>query len=207
MTGFPYPDYDATSLAELVQKKEVTAGEITEAAIARLERLNPKINAVIHKMYEKARLAAEEITGREPFAGVPILLKDIGQEIKDESITSGAKALRSYRSEEDASFVKRVRATGVIFLGITNVPEFALMGITEPQYYGPTRNPWNTDYTPGGSSGGSAAAVASGICRGQRRRGLDSHTGRLLRTVRVKTEPLPHTGGAPFWAALARGLG
>lgn len=163
MTFFPYRDYDATGLAELVQKKEVTAGEIIEAAIARLEQLNPKINAVIHKMYEKARLAAEEITGREPFAGVPILLKDIGQEIKDEPITSGAKALRSYRSEEDASFVKRVRATGVIFLGITNVPEFALMGITEPQYYGPTRNPWNTDYTPGGSSGGSATAVASGI--------------------------------------------
>jgi len=131
--------------------------------MARLERLNPKINAVIHKMYDKAKAAAAEITGEEPFAGVPILLKDISQEIKGEPITSGSKALRSYRAKKDATFVKRLRATGVIFLGVTNVPEFALMGITEPRYYGPTRNPWNTDYTPGGSSGGSAAAVASGI--------------------------------------------
>ncbi len=163
MTRFPYQNYDAAGLAELVQKKEVTAAEIVESAIARLERLNPKINAVIHKMYEKARLAAEKITGKEPFAGVPMLVKDISQEIKGEPITCGAKSLRDCLAEEDATFVKRARATGVVFLGITNVPEFALMGTTEPQYYGPTRNPWNSDYTPGGSSGGSAAAVAAGI--------------------------------------------
>lgn len=163
MTLFPYQDYDAAGLAELVRKKELPAAEIVESAIARLEKLNPKINAVIHKMYEKARLAANQITGEEPFAGVPMLMKDIGQEIKDEPMTCGAKALRNYRAEADATFVKRVRATGALFLGITNVPEFALMGITEPQCYGPTLNPWNRDYTPGGSSGGSAAAVASGI--------------------------------------------
>lgn len=163
MTRFPYQNYDAAGLAELVQKKEVTAAEIVESAIARLERLNPKINAVIHKMYEKARLAAEKITGKEPFAGVPMLVKDISQEIKGEPITCGAKSLRDCLAEEDATFVKRARATGVVFLGITNVPEFALMGTTEPKYYGPTRNPWNKDYTPGGSSGGSAAAVAAGI--------------------------------------------
>ncbi|MGI6709431.1 MAG: amidase [Dethiobacteria bacterium] len=163
MTRFPYQNYDAAGLAELVQKKEVTAAEIVESAIARLERLNPKINAVIHKMYEKARLAAEKITGKEPFAGVPMLVKDISQEMKGEPITCGAKSLRDCLAEEDATFVKRARATGVVFLGITNVPEFALMGTTEPQYYGPTRNPWNKDYTPGGSSGGSAAAVAAGI--------------------------------------------
>ena len=163
MTRFPYQNYDAAGLAELVQKKEVTAAEIVESAIARLERLNPKINAVIHKMYEKARLAAEKITGKEPFAGVPMLVKDISQEIKGEPITCGAKSLRDCLAEEDATFVKRARATGVVFLGITNVPEFALMGTTEPQCYGPTRNPWNKDYTPGGSSGGSAAAVAAGI--------------------------------------------
>ncbi len=163
MALFPYQDYDAAGLAELVKKKEVTAGEIVEAAITRLERLNPVINAVIHKMYGKARAAADKITGEEPFAGVPLLLKDISQEIKGEPITSRAKALRSYRAEEDATFVKRVQDTGVVILGQTNVPEFALMGTTEPQYYGPTRNPWNRDYTPGGSSGGSAAAVSSGI--------------------------------------------
>lgn len=163
MTAFPYRDYDATGLAELVRKKEVSAGEVVEAAIARLERLNPELNAVIHKMYEQARAAAEKVTGQEPFAGVPILLKDIGQEIEGEPITQGSKALQNYRADRDATFVKRLRETGVVFLGQTNVPEFALMGITEPQFHGPTRNPWHRDYTPGGSSGGSAAAVAAGI--------------------------------------------
>ncbi len=163
MTAFSYRDYDATGLAELVHKREVGAGEIVEAAIARLEQLNPKINAVIHKMYEQARTAVKGVTGEEPFAGVPILLKDIGQEIKGEPITQGSRALQNYRADKDATFVQRVRATGAVFLGQTNVPEFALMGITEPQLYGPTRNPWNTDYTPGGSSGGSSAAVAAGI--------------------------------------------
>ena len=163
MAHFPYQEYDAVGLAGLVQKKEVTAEEIVAEAVERLERLNPKINAVIHTMYEKAKAAAAEITGEEPFAGVPMLLKDIGQEIKGEPITQGSKAFQGCLAEEDSTFVKRLRATGVIFLGVTNVPEFALMGITEPQFYGPTRNPWNTDYTPGGSSGGSAAAVAAGI--------------------------------------------
>ena len=163
MTGFPYLDYDGTGLAELIRNKEVTAAEVVEAAIARVEQLNPKLNAVIHKMYDKARLAAKEIDIGEPFAGVPILLKDIGQEIEGEPMTEGAKALKDYRAPRDATFVGMLRTTGVIFLGQTNVPEFALMAITEPQLHGPTRNPWNRDYTPGGSSGGSAAAVASGI--------------------------------------------
>ncbi|NLP36059.1 MAG: amidase [Firmicutes bacterium] len=163
MTFFPYQDYDAMGLAELVRKKEVSAGEVVEAAIARLEQLNPTLNAVIHKIYDKARWVAEKVTGEEPFAGVPILMKNLNQEIKGEPATFGSKALRSHLAEEDATFVKRVRATGCIILGITNVPEFGLMGITEPRYYGPTRNPWNTEYTPGGSSGGAAAAVAAGI--------------------------------------------
>ena len=160
---FPYRYYDGTGLAELVQKRLVTPNEIIEIAINYLEQLNPRLNAVIGKMYDKARQAATRLTCQEPFAGVPILLKDIGQEIKGELITSGAKALQQYRANEDATFVKRVRSTGVIFLGRTNIPEFALMGTTEPLYYGPTRNPWNIEYTPGGSSGGAAAAVASGI--------------------------------------------
>lgn len=163
MSNLPYWQYDGIGLAELVQKKEITPEEIVSAAIARLEQLNPEMNAVIHKMYEKARAAAKEEAGEKPFSGVPVLLKDISQEIKGEPTTSGSKALQGYRAKTDSEYVNRLKATGVIFLGITNVPEFALMGITEPQFYGPTRNPWNTDYTPGGSSGGAAAAVASGI--------------------------------------------
>jgi amidase len=163
MASFQYLDYDATGLAGLIKKREVPVSEVVEAAIERIEKLNPRLNAVIHKMYDQARRAAEEVTGREPFAGVPILLKNIGQEIKGEPLTEGAKALLNHRADQDATFIKRLRTTGVIFLGQTNVPEFALMGITEPQLYGPTRNPWNIEHTPGGSSGGSAAAVASGI--------------------------------------------
>ena len=163
MSLFPYWKYDATGLAELVQKKEVTPAEIVEAAIARAEQVNPRINAIIHEMYEQARAAAAKGSGGEPFAGVPFLLKDISQHIKGEPMTSGSRVLRDRRAEVDSEFVKRMRAAGVLFLGITNVPEFALMAVTEPESYGPTRNPWNIEHTPGGSSGGAAAAVAAGI--------------------------------------------
>ncbi|NHM32644.1 amidase family protein [Neobacillus terrae] len=147
-------------LAELIKKKEVKKEEVIEAATAKIERINPELNAVIHKTYEHQKVESENAT---PFAGVPILLKDIIQEIKGEPITSGSRALRGYIAKEDSEFVSRMRGTGTRFLGVTNVPELALMGITEPVHYGPSRNPWNTDHTPGGSSGGSAAAVASGM--------------------------------------------
>ncbi|MDP4170911.1 MAG: amidase family protein, partial [Bacillota bacterium] len=98
-----------------------------------------------------------------PFSGVPILLKDITQELEGERTTAGSKAFQGYRATRDSEIVKKLRQTGTIFVGQTNVPEFALMGITEPAFYGPARNPWNTEHTPGGSSGGSAAAVASGM--------------------------------------------
>lgn len=160
MTNLPYWHYDGIGLAELIKKKEVSVSEILEAVISRVEEINPSINAVINKMYDQSR---KNSTTTGAFAGVPILLKDITQEIKGEPITSGSKAYKNYRAEEDSEFVKRVRKTGTNIIGQTNVPEFALMGITEPESYGPTRNPWNTNHTPGGSSGGSAAAVAAGL--------------------------------------------
>ena len=157
-----YQDYDGLGLAELVKKKEVHPIELVEQAIKSIDALNPKLNAVIHKMYEKAREAAEnEPSGM--FAGVPILLKDITQEVEGERITSGSKAYQNYRAKMDSEYVRRLRIAGFNFIGQTNVPEFALMAITEPDHYGATRNPWNVDYTPGGSSGGSGAAVASGM--------------------------------------------
>ena len=107
MAHFPYQEYDAVGLAGLVQKKkEVTAEEIVAEAVERLERLNPKINAVIHTMYEKAKAAAAEITGEEPFAGVPMLLKDIAQECKGEPITYGSKAFQGYRAQRGRHFCK-----------------------------------------------------------------------------------------------------
>ncbi|MGO4886128.1 amidase family protein [Anaerobacillus sp. MEB173] len=162
MKGFAYETYDGLGLAELVKKKEVSPRELVEGVIERIEALNPEINAVIHKMYDQAREASvREMTGR--FAGVPMLLKDITQEMKGIPITSGSKALQNYRPKEDSEYVRRLKKAGLIFLGKTNVPEFGLMAITEPTHYGPSRNPWNISYTPGGSSGGSGAAVAAGI--------------------------------------------
>lgn len=162
MPGFPYRDYDGLGLAELVKRREVHPRELAEEAIRRIEGLNPKLNAVINKMYDQAREAVEgNFTGT--FAGVPMLIKDISQEVEGEPITSGSKAFRDYRAKRDSEYVRKLRNAGVFFLGQTNVPEFALMGITEPACYGPTRNPWDVSHTPGGSSGGSGAAVASGM--------------------------------------------
>lgn len=155
-------EYDGIGLAQLLKNKEISAEELLESVILRIEKVNPSINAVIYKMYEKAKKELEKGVSGE-FAGVPILLKNITQEVKGEPITSGSKALKNYIAKQDSEFVKRLRKTGVLFVGYTNVPELALMGITEPTFYGPTKNPWNLAYTPGGSSGGSAAAVAAGI--------------------------------------------
>lgn len=158
--SFPYWKYDGVGLAQLIKRQEISSQELLDAVFQRMEEKNPSINAVIHTMEEKAR-NKNNYSG--DFAGIPILLKNITQEIKDEPITAGSKANKGYKAKEDSEYVRRLRETGTIFVGQTNVPEFALMGITEPTYYGPTRNPWNTNYTPGGSSGGSAAAVAAGM--------------------------------------------
>ncbi|CAM3898864.1 amidase [Mesobacillus thioparans] len=162
MEGFNYKDYDGLGLADLVKKKEVLPLELVQEAIRLTDSLNPKMNAVINKMYEQARKSAgQQLTGA--FAGVPIFLKDISQEIEGEPITAGSRAFLNYRAKADSEYARRLRQAGVVFTGQTNVPEFALVAVTEPAHYGPTRNPWNLDHTPGGSSGGSAAAVASGI--------------------------------------------
>jgi amidase len=162
MVMFPYFEYDGLGLAELVKNKEVKPIEIMEEAIRAIESKNPQLNAVIHKMYDQAKKQSENVN-RGAFVGVPMLLKDIAQEIKGEPLSAGSKSLQAYRAQQDSYYVSKLRETGVAFLGQTNVPEFALMGITEPTYYGPTKNPWNLEVTPGGSSGGSAAAVASGM--------------------------------------------
>lgn len=159
---FDYKNYDGLGLAELIKKKEVTPDEVRKMAIQEIEQKNKQLNAVIYKIYDEQK----EVNNSEQegiFTGVPTLIKNIAQEIKGYPITEGSKALANFISKEDSEFVRQLKATGVSILGITNVPEFALMGITEPAQYGPTRNPWNPDYTPGGSSGGSAAAVASGM--------------------------------------------
>ncbi|MFL0374878.1 amidase [Paenibacillus amylolyticus] len=164
MSSFSYTSYDAVSLAELIRSREVSPVEMLEAAFARLEEVNPQLNAVIRTYENRAREAAGLVRpGEQPFAGVPLLLKDISQSLEGEFLTSGSRLFSEHRALRNSNFVTRLRDAGFIFIGHTNTPEFGLKNITEPRLHGPTRNPWNINHSPGGSSGGAAAAVASGI--------------------------------------------
>ncbi|MBW1868493.1 MAG: amidase [Deltaproteobacteria bacterium] len=154
---------DATAQAELVRKKEVTAVELVEAAIDRMERLNPKLNAIVTPMYE---LAVENARGRlpeGPFSGVPYLLKDLLASYAGVPMSLGSKLLRNFVPDHDSELVARIKRAGLIVAGKTNTPEFGILPTTEPALFGPCRNPWNTERSTGGSSGGSAAAVAAGL--------------------------------------------
>jgi len=162
MSGFSdYEKYDGLGLAELVRKKEVKPSELVEEAISRIERLNPQLNAVIHKMYELARKTADGDLRDGPFKGVPFLMKDILMAYAGVPLTSGSRFFKDYIPDHDSELVKRFKAAGIIVVGKTNLPEFGLVPITEPELFGPTNNPWDLTRTPGGSSGGSAAAVAA----------------------------------------------
>ena len=154
---------DATALAEKVRQKEVTSSELVEVVIERIERLNPKINAVITPMYEEARRIAKGRLPKGPFTGVPFLLKDILAAYAGVRLSYGSAALNGYIPDFDSELVKRFKQAGLITVGKTNTPEFGILPTTEPLFFGPTRNPWNTKRTTGGSSGGTAAAVATGI--------------------------------------------
>jgi len=162
MSGFSdYDKYDGLGLAELVHKKEVKPGELVEEAISRIERLNPQVNAVVHKMYELARKTADGDIPDGPFKGVPFLMKDIVMAYAGVPLSSGSRFLKDYIPDHDSELVKRFKAAGIIVVGKTNLPEFGLVPVTEPELFGPTNNPWDLTRTPGGSSGGSAAAVAA----------------------------------------------
>ncbi len=162
MSFAEYSNYDGLGLAELVKKKQVKPAELVEAAIGRIERHNPQINAVVFKAYDEARARAKtKLSG--VFAGVPTLLKDILAAKKGWPTRSGARFVPGAPSPFDATLVARFEEAGLIPLGKTNVPEFGLVPFTEPKLYGPARNPWKLDHSTGGSSGGSAAAVAAGI--------------------------------------------
>jgi amidase len=157
-----YSNYDGLGLAHLVREKKVTPAELVEAAIERIERHNPQVNAVVFKAYEEARArATTKLSGA--FAGVPMLLKDILGFKKGWPTRDGSRFVPAAPSPFDATLVARFEAAGLIPLGKTNVPEFGALPFTEPKLYGPARNPWNLDHSTGGSSGGSAAAVAAGI--------------------------------------------
>jgi amidase len=154
---------DAIGQAELVRRGEVSALDLVDAAIARIESLNPRLNAVSQPLFDGAREAAKRPLPEGPLAGVPYLLKDIGASLRGLPTSRGSRAFRSFVSTTDSELVLRHRRAGLIIVGRSNTPEFGNHSTTEPALFGPTRNPWDPGRTAGGSSGGSAAAVASGM--------------------------------------------
>ena len=154
---------DATAQAELIRTKKISPSELVDLAIAAVERVNPQINAVIHPRFERARAEAKSGRGGA-FAGVPMVVKDLNCQIKGEPYHLGTRFLknRKFVATEDSYLYERLCRSGFITIGRTNTPEFGSTITTEPLAYGPARNPWNTDHSTGGSSGGSAATVAAG---------------------------------------------
>jgi amidase len=152
---------DGTAQAELIRKKAVTPLELVEASIVRIEKLNPTLNALVVSMFEEARAAAAGAIPKGPFTGVPFLLKDFLVECAGAPMHEGSRFLQGFIPDEDSELVRRYKRAGLIVLGKTNTPELAIGVTTEPRLFGPTRNPWDIARTPGGSSGGSAAAVAA----------------------------------------------
>ena len=156
---------DATAQAELVGAGEASPAELVEAAIGRIEAVNPELNAVIHPLFDEARAAAEGELPDGPFKGVPALVKDLGPALAGAPLHMGMRYLkeRDFRGPLDSFVFQKLKAAGFVVAGKTNVPELGIPPTTEPVAYGPTRNPWDTSRTPQGSSGGSAAAVAAGM--------------------------------------------
>ena len=155
---------DATAMAEAVQNKTVSPRELVEATIRESERTNPKINAIVSQRYEKAIEEAETRDFSEkPFAGVPIFLKDLGQEQAGEPSTAGSRLFTSYRAKETDNYVKKLEELGFIILGRSSTPEFGFKNISDAQIHGPVNLPDDVTRNAGGSSGGAAALVSSGI--------------------------------------------
>lgn len=159
-----YGEHDATGLAALVVEGAVTAGELLDAALERVEAQNPKLNAVVLVQEEVARRHIAEGLPEGPLRGVPFLLKDLGAEARDFPSHNGSRLFRNTRYARDSVIYERLHATGLVTFGRTTTPEGGIGPATEAAVYGgPTRNPWDLSRTPGGSSGGAAAAVAAGI--------------------------------------------
>jgi amidase/6-aminohexanoate-cyclic-dimer hydrolase len=156
-----YANYDAVGLGELVRRGEVSPAELLEEAIRRTQAGNGTINAVVHRLYDEARADAGARLPASPLAGVPFLIKDMAY-VKNAPCTLGSRFFANEVPDHDAEIVARYRRAGLIIYGKSNTPELGLAATTEGAQLGTCRNPWHTDYTPGGSSGGAGAAVAAG---------------------------------------------
>lgn len=157
-----YDTLDATAMAALVRKREVSATELLEEALARMAKWNPLLNAVVLHHEDLARQTAKNLVDG-PLAGVPFLLKDLGTYLAGTVTTEGSRFFRDAVAERDSFLVERYKRAGLVIFGKTATPEFGKSAATESLLWGDTRNPWNLEHTPCGSSGGSAAAVAAGI--------------------------------------------
>jgi amidase len=155
-----YTTCDATELAARVRRGEVQPIELIEKAIAGIEAVNPTLNAVMRPMYGAARAAARDLPDG-PFRGVPMVVKDFDGFVKGEPFTAGTRFLEGFVPDQDSEALARLRRAGLVFVAKTNLPELAILGTTEGRLKGPARNPWNPDYSTGGSSGGSGALVAA----------------------------------------------
>jgi len=154
----------ASELASLIRDGDLGARELTEAALERIGALDPELNAFVHLDPDGALAAADAIEAADerPFAGVPIAVKDTAP-VAGMPYRMGSDLFGDFVPGHDAFAVRRLREAGFVIVGKTSLPEFGILPVTEPRRFGPTRNPWDTERTPGGSSGGSAAAVAAGM--------------------------------------------
>jgi amidase len=156
-------ELDALGQAQLVKKREVSPRELVDATIARIEALNPKLNAVVTPMFDSARALAETRLPDGPFTGVPFLLKDLLASYAGVRMTCGTRLLADFVPRYDSELVQRYKRAGLIVVGKTNTPELGIVPTTEPKLLGAAKNPWDLTRSTGGSSGGSAAAVAAGL--------------------------------------------
>ncbi|QDI92095.1 hypothetical protein EPH95_13635 [Salicibibacter halophilus] len=161
LTQKEYLSLDATEMANMVKNREVTQAELVDACEYRKEKVNPSLNAVI---YDRSK---EQQYSSGSFSGVPFLLKNISQTIKGEPMTAGAKLMQENIAKQDSYLVQKLREQGFVFTGYTNTPEFGIKNITEPKLYGPTRNPWNVNHSPGDQAAGRRLLLRPGLCRWQ----------------------------------------
>ncbi|MGH6871597.1 MAG: amidase [Rhizomicrobium sp.] len=157
-----YSGLDAMAQADLVRSRQASSLELVDAAISRIQAVNPKTNAVVAEFFDKARTQAKASLPRGPLSGMPYLIKDL-DDVKGEISTSGSRLMAKHIGAENGSITQKAVDAGMIIVGKTNTPEFGLLATTEGLLLGAAHNPWNLDYSTGGSSGGAAAAVASGM--------------------------------------------
>jgi amidase len=158
-----YRRCDAVALAGLIARREVSAREVLDAAIARAEAVNPKINAIVHKQYERAGRVIDSGLPAGSLAGVPFLLKDLAAFDAGEPARFGSSLFADFVADHDSAYTTRCKRAGLVIMGRSSTPEFGISPNTEPRLFGSCRNPWNLEHSAGGSSGGAAAAVAAGI--------------------------------------------